>query len=104
MPLGTFVILGVENVRAGNFAFGPIAGDNVVTAVAIKVAHADFVAFLQIAENNFSLPRAFILRVYDYFVAMPRLDGRQNALPFHPPDRDIAGSFARRVFLVTFRQ
>src|SRR2546423_350141 len=50
-PLGTFVILRIENMRTGDFPFGPIAGDDVIAAVAIEIAHADFVALLQLAED-----------------------------------------------------
>ena len=51
-PLSALVVLGVENVRAGDLPFGPIAGDDVVAAVAVEIADADLVAFLQIAEDD----------------------------------------------------
>ena len=45
MPLGPAVVLGVEDVRAGNLATCAIAGDDIVAAVAVEVADANLVSF-----------------------------------------------------------
>ncbi len=60
-------------------------------------------AFLQVAEDDFSLPGAFILRVHDYFVAVPWFDSGHDTLALHSAERYIAGPGARRFFFMAFR-
>jgi hypothetical protein len=62
------------------------------------------VAFLEVAEDNSSLPGAFTLRVYNNLVAMPRLDRGQNTLALQPPDRYIAGPGAGSLFFMPLGQ
>ena len=68
-------------MRGGDFALSAITRDDLIAAVAVEVAHAHLVAFGELIINNVTIPAALaVLGVNDNFIAVPRLDSRENAV------------------------
>ena len=94
----------IEDMRTGDLAFGAIAGDDIIAAVAIKISYADFVAFLERVVNHLTLPATLAVFGVDHnLVSVPWLYRGQDPLLAQMPDFEVARAQAWRfVAIVTF--
>src|SRR5439155_20649762 len=81
-----------------------VVRDDVVAAVAVQIDHRDFVPARDLVVDHAALPLAALLRVDDDFVAVPRLDGPEEALAVLLADPDAARAEPRRLSDVARRQ
>src|SRR5215469_10716715 len=101
MPLLAGFIHGIKDVGAGDFAFGAIAGHDLVAAVAVEVPHADLVTLGESVVDDMALPASrAVLGVNDDLIAVPRLDGRQEAAVAKVSDADVTGAETRRILRI----
>src|SRR5882724_7830841 len=85
---------GVRIPRAG---VAVVVRDDVVAAVAVEIDDGDLVPARDLVEDDAALPLAAFLRVDHDLVAVPRLDGREEALAVLLADADVARAQARRL-------
>src|ERR1700693_3610113 len=101
MPISAGLVGRVENVGGGDFAPGAITRNDLISAVAVEVAHADLVAFGELVIDDVTVPAALaVFGVNDNFVAVPRLNCRENAVLAKMGNFDVARAQSRRFLRV----
>jgi hypothetical protein len=103
-PLTAGVVLGIEDVRTGNFSLGAIARNDVIPTISVEIANAHFVPLFEFTKNDTTLPGfRFVLCVNNDLVAVPGLNSSEDPLLLQPTDSNVASPGPRRLFFMAFR-